>query len=183
VFLLDGKPLSPDVAFTHAGIQYPANWLRLASPDERAAIGITEEPDAPVYDQQFYWAPGIPMDHAMLVERWTAATRSTCGTLILPTDWMVVREADNGTAMPAEVKAQRQAYRDKCEVKVAAIAATTTTDELAAYIRGPEYGQWEDVAPEPAAEMVRARNKDGTFVGDDPTTPEVDEAWVDGGAQ
>jgi hypothetical protein len=45
MFVLDGKPLSPDVAFTHDGIQYPANWLRLATPEERAAIGITEVPD------------------------------------------------------------------------------------------------------------------------------------------
>jgi hypothetical protein len=26
--------------------------------------------------------------------------------------------------------------------------------------------------------MVRARNADGTFMADDPTTPDVDEAWL-----
>jgi hypothetical protein len=26
--------------------------------------------------------------------------------------------------------------------------------------------------------MVRARNADGTYKGDDPSTPEVNEAWV-----
>jgi hypothetical protein len=26
--------------------------------------------------------------------------------------------------------------------------------------------------------MVRARNADGTFMADDPSTPDVDEAWV-----
>ena len=41
MFILDGKPLSPDNAFTHDGINYPANWLRLATPEEREAIGIT----------------------------------------------------------------------------------------------------------------------------------------------
>ena len=61
MFLLDGKPLSPDVAFTTPdGTQYPANWLRLASPEERAAIGITEAPDPEQYDQRFYWGPGNP---------------------------------------------------------------------------------------------------------------------------
>lgn len=38
-----------------------------------------------------------------------------------------------------------------------------------------------EVAVEPVApveeKLVRARNKDGTFIGDDPTT-EVDEAWT-----
>jgi hypothetical protein len=26
--------------------------------------------------------------------------------------------------------------------------------------------------------LVRARNADGTFMADDPSTPDVDEAWV-----
>jgi hypothetical protein len=60
MLLLDNKPLGLDVAFTHDGIQYPANWLRLASPAERAAIGITEVADPEVYDDRFYWAPGVP---------------------------------------------------------------------------------------------------------------------------
>lgn len=27
-------------------------------------------------------------------------------------------------------------------------------------------------------ELVRARNADGTFIADDPATPDVNEAWV-----
>lgn len=60
MFMLDDKPLALDVAFTHGDIQYPANWLRLASPAERAAIGITEAADPEPYDQRFYWGPGNP---------------------------------------------------------------------------------------------------------------------------
>jgi hypothetical protein len=26
--------------------------------------------------------------------------------------------------------------------------------------------------------MVRARNEDGTFMADDPATPDVNEAWI-----
>jgi hypothetical protein len=55
MFLLNNKPLSPDTAFTHEGIQYPNNWLRLASPEERAAIGITEVADPVRADDRFYW--------------------------------------------------------------------------------------------------------------------------------
>jgi hypothetical protein len=29
-----------------------------------------------------------------------------------------------------------------------------------------------------SATLVRARNADGTFIADDPSTPDVDEAWV-----
>jgi len=88
MFLLDGKPLSPDVAFTDInGIQRPANWLRLSSPEERTAAGITEVPDPPIWDQRFYWgydADGqlIPKDHAELCKQWIATTRTTANTLL-----------------------------------------------------------------------------------------------------
>lgn len=143
MFVLNGKPLALDAPFEHEGVNYPANWLRLASPEERAAIGITEEPDPPTWDQEFFWGPDLPKDHAQLVELWAAKTRETCGLLIAPTDWMVVREADNGTAVPADVKAQRQGYRDRCAEKIAIIEGTTTTEELRSYIRGISYPAWE----------------------------------------
>ena len=53
-FLLDGKPLAVDVAFTHKDIQYPANWLRLSSAEEKKQIGITEVDDPKIYDSRFY---------------------------------------------------------------------------------------------------------------------------------
>lgn len=60
MFQLDNKPLGLDTAFTHGGISYPANWLRLASPEERAAIGITEVADTASYDDRFYWGVDNP---------------------------------------------------------------------------------------------------------------------------
>jgi len=61
MFLLNGSPLSPDTAFTAGDIQYPNNWLRLASPEERAAIGITEVADEDTsFDGRFYWSKGNP---------------------------------------------------------------------------------------------------------------------------
>jgi len=154
MFILDGRPLSPDVPFEHDGISYPANWLRLASPKERAAIGITEQPDPVPVDQRFYWGPELPKDHAQLVEQWTQQTRTTAGTLLVPSDWLVIREQDNGTAVPTEWKDWRQAIRLATGDKVAAIEATTTTDELAAYITGAEYPVWpaDPYAPQPLTE-------------------------------
>ena len=151
MFILNGKPLSPDVAFTDlaTGVQYPANWLRLASPEERAAIGITEEPDPAPYDQRFYWGPDLPKDHTQLVEQWVSQTRTTAGTLLVTTDWMVIRESDNGVLVPDEVKARRQEIRDFSGTKVAAIEATTTTDELAAYITSSDYSAWDAAPAEP----------------------------------
>jgi hypothetical protein len=154
MFILDGKPLSPDVAFTTGGIQYPANWLRLASPEEREAIGITEVPDPAPYDQRFYWGPDLPKDHTQLVEQWVAQTRITAGTLIQPTDWMVIREQDNGTVVPESVKALREDIRLATGRKNAAIEATADTAELAAYITGTEYPVWPSDSPAPVESVA-----------------------------
>jgi hypothetical protein len=148
MFLLDGKPLSPDAPFTTAdGTRYPANWLRLSTLEEKEAIGITEIADPPTWDQRFYWGYDqdghlIPKDHTQLVELWSNQTRTTAGTLLAPTDWMVVRQIDNGTEMPLDWKLWRELIRIETGNKVTAIQATTTTDELAAYITGPDYPVW-----------------------------------------
>jgi len=139
MFLLDGKPLSPDRAFTHDGIQYPANWLRLSTWEEKEAIGITEAPDPPAWDQRFYWgytSSGtlIPKDHSELVPLWESITRTTANNTLQSTDWYIVREYDNGTVPPSGIKDWRQDTRNACEGKVTAIMLTTTTDELAEYI-------------------------------------------------
>ncbi len=152
MFLLDGKPLSPDVAFTHDGVQYPANWLRLASPEEREAIGIEEVPDPAPYDQRFYWGPELPKDHEQLVEQWTQQTRHTAGTLLVPSDWLVIREIDNGAVVPEAWRTWREAVRLAAGTKIDAIAATADTEELAAYITGADYSAWprDPSQPEPA---------------------------------
>jgi len=145
MFILDSKPLALDRAFTHNGVQYPANWLRLASPAEREAIGVTEAPDPEPYDKRFFWKPDLPKDHTQLVEQWVGQTKTTAGTLLAPTDWMITRSAEPG-GKPAsdEVLAQRAAIRTKSDEKETAILATTTTEELAAYITGPDYPVWTE---------------------------------------
>jgi hypothetical protein len=158
MFLLNGVTLPIDACFTDpaTGIQYPANWLRLASPEERAAIGITEQPEPAWYDQRFYWSPELPKDHSQLVDQWIGQSRATANTLLAPTDWMVIREADNGKAMDVAIKAERQAIREAAGTKIAAINATTTTAELAAYITSAAYSSWS--APEAEAPVVFSSN-------------------------
>ena len=65
MFLLNGNPLAVDTAFTNDGIQYPANWLRLASAEEKEAIGITEVADAVRADDRFYWSGDINLPKAL----------------------------------------------------------------------------------------------------------------------
>lgn len=164
MFLLNGQPLAVDTPFTTPdGTQYPANWLRLSTLEEKEAIGITEVPDPPQYDQRFYWgydAEGklIPKDHAQLVEQWTQQTRTTAGTLLQPTDWIIIREADNGKAADPVLKTWREDIRLAAGTKNTAIAATADTDALAAYITGPDYNVWpaDPYAPQPVADEEAA---------------------------
>jgi len=60
MFLLNNQPLQIDTAFSHNGVNYPQNWLRLATQQERAAIGITEAPEPAWYDDRFYWGVDNP---------------------------------------------------------------------------------------------------------------------------
>ena len=86
-------------------------------------------PDPPSWDQRFYWgydAEGhlIPKDHAQLVEQWIAQTRTTANTLLAPTDWIIIREADNGKVADPLLKTWREDIRLATGTKVTAITAT-----------------------------------------------------------
>jgi hypothetical protein len=157
MFILDGQPLAPDVPFKHAGIQYPANWLRLSSQKERLAIGITEVPDPKSWDERWAWGYDdkgdlIWKDHTQLMEQWTQQTRTTANTLLAPTDWIIIREADNGKVADPVLKTWREDIRLATGVKVTAIRDTADTEELAAYITGADYPVWpvDPYAPVPA---------------------------------
>ena len=148
---LDNKPLSYDRAFTHADIQYPANWLRLSSLEERNAIGVVEVADAPSYDQRFYWGVDNPKDIDQLKEQWTGQVKSTAGSMLAQSDWYIVRRSDNGVEVPEEVTARRVEIRAFSEVKEGVIASCETVDELAAYLTSQEFHAWEPL-PEPEPE-------------------------------
>jgi len=152
---LNGKTLQYDKAFSHDGIQYPANWLRLTTLQEKQAIGIVEVPDqTQTWDQRFYWGVDNPKDHTQLVEQWVAQVKQTAGSMLSPTDWYIVRNSENGTAVPQEVLDRRVEIRSFSNQKETAIEATTTTEELAAYVTSPEFSQWEvvEVVEEPVEE-------------------------------
>ena len=141
---LDGKQLSYDRAFTHDGIQYPKNWLRLTTLEEKKAIGITEVADESVaYDQKFYWGPDNPKDHTELKTQWIKETKDNAAKLLAETDWYVVRKSETYTAIPTDVATRRAAIRTLCNTKETAINATADTAALATYITGSDYGSWE----------------------------------------
>ena len=56
--LSDGTSLPLDVPFSIGDINYPANWLRLSSADEKTAVGIKEVADPTPVDTRFYNSDG-----------------------------------------------------------------------------------------------------------------------------
>jgi hypothetical protein len=164
MFILDGKPLSPDVAFTTGGIKYPVNFLRLSTLEEKEAIGITEEPDPIQVDQRFYWDTGIPKDHSQLVEQWVGQVKQTAGSLLSQTDWYITRASETGLAAPQSVLTRRTEVRALSNQKEAFLEATATTDELAAYVTGPEFNVWETASPVVDETIVVDGVTSGSFV-------------------
>ena len=65
MYKVNNKPLQLDRAFTLGDIQYPANWLRFSSAEDRAALGITWETEATRADERFYWSGDINNPKAM----------------------------------------------------------------------------------------------------------------------
>ena len=152
-FKLDGNPLAVDVAFSHNDINYPANWLRLSTADEKKAIGITEVADDPVYDSRFYWGDGtakkltdtnevdekgdplLDADGNQVVTLGVksvlkAREKETAGSLLAKSDWYVTRKYEKGTAIPTEITTYRDAVRTACNTREAEIDACVNTAAL-----------------------------------------------------
>ena len=136
-FLLDGKPLAVDVPFTVGDINYPANWLRLSTADEKTALGITEVADDPVYDGRFYNGDGSAKTltdtnevdengDPVLDENGDqvvtlgvksvlkAREKTIAGSLLAKYDWYVIRKAETSKAIPTTIKTYRTAVRTAC---------------------------------------------------------------------
>jgi len=62
----------------------------------------------------------------------TAAVKAAANSLLSSTDWMIIRKVERNVDVPADVTTYRAAVITECTRLVAAIAATTSVDELAA---------------------------------------------------
>ena len=146
--LPDGRTVSTDMAFTLNEIQYPSNWLALSTPEDRKERDIEGPlPEPAWYDQQFYLGYAengqlIPKDHAQLVSQYSEYVRMNANAILRETDWIIIREADNGQAADPAIKTWRQQIRLAAGSKIYEIEQTADTAALAAYITSEEYSAW-----------------------------------------
>ena len=136
MFMLNGQSLQPDIPFIVRETQYPANWLRLTSLEEKLAIGITEVAEAPVYDDRFYWGPGNPKDLDTLKATWIGNVNQMAYTLLAQSDWMVTRKAETGAEIPADWAAYRAQVRIDCAMNKDLITQATDVEALVAVVVG-----------------------------------------------
>ena len=115
---LDGKTLQYDRAFTHNGISYPANWLRLTTLEEKQAIGISEVADTrQSWDQRFYWGVDNPKDLGDLKTLWKQKQSDIAGSLLAPSDWRVIKARETGGNVPIDWFNYRKAVRTACNTR------------------------------------------------------------------
>ena len=150
-YMLEGRKLRPNRPFKNAeGLQFPANWLKLTSDEEKAAVGITweAEPEAQRFDSRYYFAADNPRPLADstdddgnvsqgLKTTFAAEQATIAGQILSSTDWYAVRKAETSKAIPANIKTYRAAVRTACDTRQAEIAAVSTTAELEALMKAP----------------------------------------------
>jgi len=130
-------------AFKINGIQYPQNWLNLSTPQEKTEIGLEEviATNSPA-NQQYYWVSqelngatltyiNNPKDLDTCKTNAVSQLRTTAYTMLLPTDWMVVKSVETSTPIPSDWNTWRASIRTTCENAIIAVNACTNVDELA----------------------------------------------------
>ena len=157
-----GRVIKQGRAWTDAeGVQHPAQWNRWTD-EEKAAKGLVWNQDLqPVpFDNRFYWSADVPKalddvdavdedgnplldeDGVQIITKGLksnaiAQVKATAAGLLQPTDWMVTRKAETGTAIPDSVLDYRAAVRTASGTIETAILGTTTLEAFKALYDAP----------------------------------------------
>ena len=152
--IVDGKInriFKTPIAFKHptTGIQYPRNWLSLASDSEKTSVGFIEVTYSGTYKNADYYnnSESSPVYNAsagtvvitksssaknlasMKVSKKQQASTSAYSSLV-PTDWYVTRKSENSTAIPSQITAYRTATRLVCNSLCTAIDNASDVDAI-----------------------------------------------------
>lgn len=137
-YIIEGMPFEID------GVQYPANWLNLSTPEEKTALGLEEVVViGERKDDRYYWVSEslsgatltitlAPKDLEAVRTSRVETLKASAYSLLLPSDWMVTRKAEIGTEIPAVWSTYRDEVRLEVGLRVAQAEQATTVDEIAA---------------------------------------------------
>jgi len=137
-------------AFTWNGVEYPANWCNLSSPADKAAIGMVNVVYGAQDNDQYYWVTqqdpvynaqtnqvdinftSTPKDLTSVKGSSINQINSTAYSILLPTDWMVVKAVETSTTVSPVWNTWRQSIRTTAASAVSAVEGATNVDEVAA---------------------------------------------------
>jgi hypothetical protein len=138
-------------SITIGGITYPRNVFTRWEKAELAAIGLYPYREVSV-DTKYYWQGQVSYaigdevvatyattdrDVDSLKDGMKAQVKALAASKLAETDWMVVRAAEGGTAVPEAVTAYRVAVREASNTKEAEIEALADLDAVKAYEAKP----------------------------------------------
>ena len=157
-----GQTIRPGKSWTdQSDVTHPASWYTYSA-ERKAELGITEIVQQPAPDSRLYnWGynddgtvtstakslddvnevdeNGDPImeDGEQVVTKGVksnliAEVKAQQGALLAQTDWAVIRNADTGDAIPANIATYRAAIRSKATEMETAITAAADTDAVAA---------------------------------------------------
>lgn len=130
-------------AFEVNGVQYPSNWLNLSTPEEKASLGLeevvaTNQPQ----NQTYYWVSetlngaeltytNTPKDLTSVKSTAINQVNQTAYSILLPTDWMVVKAVETSTTVAPSWNSWRQSIRTTATSTVNSIEGATDVDGVA----------------------------------------------------
>lgn len=119
-YKVNDRTLPMDVPFSLEDKNFPANWLRLSTSEDRAKLGIKWEqpPELQFKDERFYrnWVEdgkvvSKPRDLDQLKRQMLADCRRVAHAMLSGSDWMVIRREDVGDPIPSEWQTWRELVR------------------------------------------------------------------------
>ena len=137
------------------GRKYPPQWWYRTTDEEKISLGLVKIPAPKTWDNRFYWGwnadetslierniadvnevdddgkPILDDDGNQVVTLGLKSiaitrTKETARGKLSQSDWMVIRQVDEGSSIPSTVGDYRKAIRDKCKAIEDAITACDT---------------------------------------------------------
>ena len=145
---IDNTYIQEGQAFTVGNVQYPANWLNLSTPEEKAEIGLeeviaTNSPKSDVY----YWVSSTldkatltytntPKDLTSVKSNALSTVNNTAYSLLFPSDWMVVKAVETSTPINPDWNTYRANVRSTADQTRTAVTAAQDVDSVATIMDG-----------------------------------------------
>lgn len=143
----EDKYILEQTAFVIDGTGYPADWLNHASQQDKDTLGLVEVTyQGSREDDRFYWVTesrngavisftNTPKDLDALKTQWKAQINQNAYSMLLHSDWMVVKAVETSTTVPADWTAYRASVRTAAAGAVAAIDAAADVPALQAAVQ------------------------------------------------